>query len=211
MIDAILHDVRQLFRKATKKILSFVKTTYFIVGQILINIGSRMVRRNNRYLFISNIIENLFGSIEILLKVTTIEEHSLFIRFVTQVASSNNNKINWDYFLKELVYQLGGSFSDINIDVVANSNDFITYNIDITKSSISHLERGTTYGRPQIFEEKNIEWLMQKAIMLSAEDNFSPELISQKMGMSIESAKELYDQLIRADAIIKKPSTRTVN
>lgn len=200
-----------MFWSVIKKTVAVLRIVYFVTAQILIDIGSWMQKKNNRYLFISSIIENLFGSIEIYLKVRSVSVHPLYVRFETEISSSFENKINWPYFIKELVCQLGCSYSDINIDFVRSNKDYKTYNVDITKSAISFLEKGTTYTEPQIFEKKNTEWLMQKAIQLSVKENFSPELLDERLNIGPNRAKELYNQLIKAEAFISKSKSKTVN
>lgn len=203
--------IKKLLNRIIQTVLAFLRKVYYLIARIFIAIGSSMLKSNKKYLFISSTIENLLGSIEIYLKVRNVEEYPLYIRFVTEISSSNDDKISWIYFIKELVYQLGCFYTDIDFKYEKANKKNNIYYINITKTAISNLEKGTTAHIPLVFEEKNTEWLINKALELAAKEEISPELLEKKLQIGTNHSEELYDQLKKIEVLSHRSKDRSIN
>lgn len=211
-----------MFTKAIDKITGFfawiigfidkiIRKVYVTTGRILFAIGCHMLKGDTKYALVRSTIENLFGSIEIYLRVVRVEEHRLYVRFVAEISSSNGDKVNWFYFLKELVYQLGCYYTDVIIDYQSTNKESRIYFIDITKTALSNLEKGTTPAIPSMFEEENTEGLMNKAIDLSRHEEISPKILEEKLHIQSGRADDLYKQLKKTDILSRRSRVRRVN
>lgn len=189
--------VNLTFNKIFKSIKNTLKKIRFVIGAILIYIGSNLIHKKKEHLTIVYMIEHLLSSIEIFVRVREVNSsHKLFVRFDIELASSNVNKVNWKYLLFELVMQMGCSFSDVSYDYVRTKGDYYMYHIDITKTAIENLEKGTTYGEPRFFEEKDAQWYLKNVLKLMEDTpDITPEFVMKKLHISKYHARELLEQV----------------
>lgn len=171
-----------------------------VTGKIFIVIGSALLQKKDRHQTIVYIIEHLFSSVEIYLKVNRVDTlHKLFVRFEVELASSNYNKVNWNYLVFELLLQMGCSFSDISYEKSGRRDGYDLYHIDITRTAIGNLEKATTPREPLLFEEKDAQWYVKSVLKLMEEGkDVSTEAIMKKLQISRFHAEELLEQIKRS-------------
>lgn len=146
-------------RKLLKRLLSWLKQWVRFFGFLLIALGYTFIGKKDSYQLVTDIIENLLRSVEIRLKVINVlEREPLYVTFVVEVSSSNSNRIDWSYFIMELVLQLGCTFTDVNTHYEGSFGNDNTYHVDITKTALSNLEKGTTYRHPDLYEKHDNEY-----------------------------------------------------
>jgi len=206
--------MKTFLRKTVEVVKKFLKIYLRIFGIILVQIGYLLMGKRGSYQTITYIIEHLLRSIEISLKVANvIETNPLFVSFVTEVSSSNYDRIDRVYFTMELVLQLGCHFTDINIYEGSKQGKNHVYYIDITKTALSNLEKGTPYQPPEMFDENDNEKLLIQSLKLSKREFITPELLEKELNINAYRAEKLFHQLKKSRLLTKEAakSKRLVN
>lgn len=191
--------------------LDYLLKAYKVIGYIFLGIGVLILKKERRYCLITQTVENLLSSVEIDIKVTSIIEQPLFVRFFLKIQSSNFNRINFTYFTNELIHQLGCNYSDLDLNLVKKEEGYNLIYLDITKTAISNLEKGVPHHRADFLEEQNADWLLEKAIELSKNETVTISLLQEKFDISKFRAKMLYDQLLKSGALELYRQSRKVN
>lgn len=198
-----------IFNKIFRTIINALRKILYVTGLILIYIGSNLIHKKKRYMTIIYIIEHLLSSSEVFIKVINVENsHKLFVRFNIELMSSNYNRINWRYLLFELVIQMGCNFTDVTYDYVKKKGDYYMYQIDITRTAIETLEKGTTHGTPLFFEERDAQWYIKNVLQLVEDTpDITPESVMKKLHVSRYHASEMLEQIKKA-GIKKQVNTK---
>jgi hypothetical protein len=173
------------------------KSGYILFARILIILGQEMIKEKKPYSIITKIIENLLISLDVDIKVKTISDHPLYVRFTVEISSASPQIVDWRYFTMELIYQLGAELNDVVIEKNKKENNGKQniYNIDITKTAIANLEKGITINRPVLFDEDNTMTIMKKAVKLAKDNEITPELLEKTLKINSFRARLLYEQL----------------
>ena len=201
--------MKAFIRKTVEVVKKFLKIYFRIFGIILVQIGYLLTGKRGSYQTITYIIEHLLRSIEIRLKVVNVLElNPLYVSFVTEVSSSNNNRIDWAYFTMELILQLGCGFTDIHTYERSKQGKKHMYYIDITKTALSNLEKGTPYQPPEMFDENDNEKLLTQSLELSKREIITPELLEKKLDINAYRAEKLYNQLIKSGSLTKQSAKK---
>ncbi|MBI4973541.1 hypothetical protein HZC27_02955 [Candidatus Roizmanbacteria bacterium] len=195
------------FKKLLKGLLSWLAQWFRYLGFLLITLGYIIIDRKDSYQLVRNIIENLLRSIEIRLKVINVlEREPLYVTFVIEVSSSNYNRIDWSYFIMELVLQLGCTFTDVNTHYEGSSGNDYTYHVDITKTALSNLEKGITYRHPDLYEKHDNEYLLNRSLELSRQMEITPEVLVRELDITEYRAEKLCRQLVKSKSLFKPVS-----
>jgi len=201
--------MKAFIRKTVEVVKKFLKIYFRIFGIILVQIGYLLMEKGGPYQTVTYIIEHLLRSIEIRLKVANvIETNPLYVSFVTEVSSSNYDQIDRVYFTMELVLQLGCRFTDINIYEGSKQGKNHVYYIDITKTALSNLEKGTPYQPPEMFDENDNEKLLIQSLELSKRETITPELLEKELNINAYRAEKLYNQLIKSKSLTKQSAKK---
>jgi len=201
--------MKAFIRKTVEVVKKFLKIYFRIFGIILVQIGYLLTGKRGSYQTITYIIEHLLRSIEIRLKVVNVLElNPLYVSFVTEVSSSNNNRIDWAYFTMELILQLGCGFTDIHTYERSKQGKKHMYYIDITKTALSNLEKGTPYQPPEMFDENDNEKLLIQSLELSKRETITPELLEKELNINAYRAEKLYNQLIKSGSLTKQSAKK---
>lgn len=188
------------------RLIAILKLVYRITGYLLIYLGSAMVKKDRKYLLVIETIENLYSSLDVVIHVVGYHDEPLFVSFGVEIESSVDHVVDWKYFTTELIYQLGCNLSDVVIEHdsknSAKSKNY--YNIDITKTAITNLEKGTSPVVAHVFEETNTDALMKKAIQLSKTQTITSEVLEENLGIDAYRAERIYKQLLQAGVLDNK-------
>lgn len=211
-------DVIKKFKKKIKKnfqkIKSALRTGYIVLAHILIDIGYVMLKRKKKYQVITRLIEELFISLDVYIKVERVSEYPLYVSFHTVIESGSSETIDWKYFTLELIYQLGCMFSDVVIEKdTGTKKDDHKYFIDITKTAITNLEKGVSSNQPMLFEAENTTSIIKRVVeMVRFGEKVSPKYLEDKLNINEYRAEKLYEQLEQAGFLEKKkPRNVTIN
>jgi len=201
------------FNRFMKGLMDYLGQWWRFFGRILIAIGSVIAGYGNgHYHVVSRTIENCFRSVLIQMKVTrVINTEPLYVTFVTSVKSSYWNKIDWTYFHSELMLLLGCGFCDISRTCVSTSADESIHHINITRTALNNLEMGRAEESPDLFEERDTEYRLKRALELAKTIDLTPEILEKELGITSYHAKLMYSQITKSDALPIKPKGKLVN
>ena len=199
--------------KLIKGLLIYIGQWWRFFGRILVSIGYVIAGYGKSpYLVVARIIETCLRSALIQIDVDSIKpSHPLYISFIVHVRSAFSNKIDWSYLHLELMLQMGCGFNDITHSYIGTSGKDSIYQIDITRTALSNLEMGRTEQPPDLFEERDTEWRLNRALELAKSTDLTPELLEKNLGITDYHAKLLYNQITKSEALPKHPKGKLMN
>ena len=209
----MIKKFKKKFKNFIKKVDLGLETGYLVLAHLFIALGNTMLNRKEKYQVVRRLIEELYISLDVYIKVERVSEYPLYTRFYVVVNSGYAGNIDWKYFTLELDYQLGCMISDVIIEKSEEKKDGVNmYTIDITKTAITNLEKGVTSNYPLLFEAENTMSILKKATeMIQSGEHVSPKLLENRLNISEFRAERLFEQLKQMGLLGKKSEDVTVN